>query len=377
MTRQQRVLAWAGVALSALLAGSAGASVIWVGDPSRGNGVFGNMNCDSPGSVTSVNDATHGLVFKYNKPRDSNRCENHGIKVNGARYVFDPGTYFLGWRSKLTSVANNNANFQWKSYGNHTQNYPILLKMIGGKMSLMYRAPNEACCRTIWSRTIVENQWNDYVLGIRVSSSAATGHIEFWFNGVMQTLANGTTRYPGRTLDDINEPKWGIYGQSEISAANFVHALKVGTTYADVAPGGPPTGEIGKIPVPGSAVSASANDGNLPANAVDGNLGTRWSALGDGQNITFDLGATFRVSSVRIAWYKGGTRNGLFDVQISDSPSGPWDTVLLGGQSSGDTTALERYSFGEESARYVRLLGHGNTANDWNSMTEVEVWGRE
>ncbi|NLG85578.1 MAG: discoidin domain-containing protein, partial [Firmicutes bacterium] len=35
-------------------------------------------------------------------------------------------------------------------------------------------------------------------------------------------------------------------------------------------------------PLPIVAVSASADDGNVPANAIDGDLDTRWSALGDG-----------------------------------------------------------------------------------------------
>jgi hypothetical protein len=371
-------LVWTAAVLATLLAGRTHASVIWDGNASRGLDVFGNLNCDSPGSVTAVNDATHGTVWRYNKPSGSNRCENHGIKVGGTRYVFAEGrTYFLGWRSRISSTANNNANFQWKSYGQHIQNYPVLLKMIGGKMSLMYRAPGEACCRTLWARTISANAWNDYVLSLKLSSVASTGYIEFWFNGQMQTLSNGLTRYPGRTLDDINEPKWGIYGQTDISSSNHVHALKVGTTYADVAPGGPGGGEVQKIPVPGSAVSASTHDGNVPANTVDGNLGTRWSALGDPQWIQFDLGSTKLVSEVRIAWYKGDARNGIFDVQVSDSPTGPWTTALSGRQSSGSSLALERYTFGEQGGRYVRIVGHGNTANDWNSLTEVEIWGRD
>src|SRR5262245_46275630 len=55
------------------------------------------------------------------------------------------------------------------------------------------------------------------------------------------------------------------------------------------------------------AASASANDGNVPANAVDGSLATRWSAQGDGQWIRFDLGASRLVGSISIAWHQGDT----------------------------------------------------------------------
>src|SRR5436190_20520909 len=125
------------VAALALVAGSAEASLIWDGDASKGTGVFGNLNCDSPGTVTAVSDATQGLVWRYDKPAADPRCESHGISVGGSKYVFsDGGTYYFGWRNRLSNLADNNANFQWKSYGTFIQNYPILLKMIGGRETL-------------------------------------------------------------------------------------------------------------------------------------------------------------------------------------------------------------------------------------------------
>ncbi|MGH9973288.1 MAG: hypothetical protein ACRD93_05260, partial [Nitrososphaeraceae archaeon] len=52
-------------------------------------------------------------------------------------------------------------------------------------------------------------------------------------------------------------------------------------------------------------VTASGNDGNLPSNVLDNNLGTRWSSFGIGQYITVELGSTQNICSVDIAWYKG------------------------------------------------------------------------
>jgi hypothetical protein len=51
--------------------------------------------------------------------------------------------------------------------------------------------------------------------------------------------------------------------------------------------------------------------------------------------------------------------------------------VLGGVHSTGDSLAFERYEFGEQGGRFVRLLGHGNTVNAWNSINEVEVWGED
>jgi hypothetical protein len=78
-----------------------------------------------------------------------------------------------------------------------------------------------------------------------------------------------------------------------------------------------------------------------------------------------------------MAWFKGDQREGIFDVQVSDSPTGPWTTVLAGVHSTGHSLAFERYEFGEQSGRFVRILGHGNTVNAWNSINEVEVWGED
>jgi PKD repeat protein len=47
---------------------------------------------------------------------------------------------------------------------------------------------------------------------------------------------------------------------------------------------------------------------------------------------------------------------------------------VYSGQSSGTTLGLEVYPFAQTSARYVRITGHGNTSNAWNSITEVEIW---
>jgi hypothetical protein len=135
-----------------------------------------------------------------------------------------------------------------------------------------------------------------------------------------------------------------------------------------------PTGAVDITPG-ATAITASTNDGNVPANTVDNSLTTRWSANGDGQWIQYDLGATRTTAFVKLAWYSGNTRRTTFDVLASGSPTGPWTTALLGRQSSGTTTALETFDFPDTSGRYVRIVGHGNTVNLWNSLTEIELWG--
>src|SRR6266545_1158701 len=123
---------------------------------------------------------------------------------------------------------------------------------------------------------------------------------------------------------------------------------------------------------PGSAVTASADDGNVPANTVDNDLSTRWSANGDAQWIRYDLGARKRVTAVLIAFYRGDARRALFDIQVSLDDA-TWATVLGGQQGSGMTLQEETFDIPDTETRYVRYLGHGNSINPWNSLTEAEV----
>jgi hypothetical protein len=119
-------------------------------------------------------------------------------------------------------------------------------------------------------------------------------------------------------------------------------------------------------------VTASGDDGNVPANVLDGDLNTRWSANGDGQWIQLCLGDTVSVSGVQIAFYNGNNRTSTFDIQTSNNGSS-WSNAATGRVSSGTSLNLETFTFTARQAKYVRILGHGNSVNAWNSYTEVKV----
>ncbi|WP_328499993.1 polysaccharide lyase [Streptomyces sp. NBC_00457] len=239
MNTKRRALATvctAAAAVMTLLAGQAHAAVIWDGDASRGTGVFGHIgsNCGAPGSVTAVDESARGEVWRYRKPAGSNRCESRGIVVGGDDYTFTNGsTRYLGWASKLSSTVDNNAIFQWKSYGDHQQNWPVVLKMIGGKLTVIQRQP-DGTVHTIWTRSVSAGAWNHIVIGLHLSDQTRGGWVELWFNGAKQTFNSGTQRWNCRTFDSENHPKWGVYGADSNSVDHYVDALKIGTSYGDV-----------------------------------------------------------------------------------------------------------------------------------------------
>jgi glucose/arabinose dehydrogenase len=119
-------------------------------------------------------------------------------------------------------------------------------------------------------------------------------------------------------------------------------------------------------------VIASADDGNVPANVLDDNLSTRWSANGDGQWIQFCLPTQQSVRGVAIAFYSGNVRSSNFDV-LTSLDANTWTTAAAGLSSSGTSLDPQTFTFTPRTAKYVRIVGHGNSVNTWNSYTEVDI----
>jgi len=82
---------------------------------------------------------------------------------------------------------------------------------------------------------------------------------------------------------------------------------------------------------------------------------------------TFSLPTT--VARVYTVWFRGGERRQRFELAVSDDGQS-WQTIF-DGTSSGNTTGPEPCPAKPFTARYVRLTGHGNTINRWNSLGEI------
>lgn len=121
-----------------------------------------------------------------------------------------------------------------------------------------------------------------------------------------------------------------------------------------------------------SAVTASGDDGNVPANTLDHDLSTRWSDEGDGVWISYDLGSAKTVGSVDLAWHKGDAREQDFEIQTS-ADGEEW-TTRFEGTTSGSTLRGQKYDIPDTQARYVRIVGYGNTDNEWTSITETAIY---
>lgn len=245
-----------GAAVMTLLAGQAHAVPVlppggWNGDPDTGlgTGVFGHIgsNCDPlhGNSVTSPTDDSRGKIWRYHKPVGSGRCESKGITVpdsatgRGVVHDFTPRegertTYYFGWESRLSSTVDNHAIFQWKSYPAGLQNWPVVLKVVNSRLTLIHRKETSPVPDTLWDRALLPHEWNHIVLGLTLSGDPSTGAIELWLNGAKQTLRNGGTVWNGRTWDLGNQPKWGLYGATAHEVDHDIDRVRVSTDYHDV-----------------------------------------------------------------------------------------------------------------------------------------------
>lgn len=120
------------------------------------------------------------------------------------------------------------------------------------------------------------------------------------------------------------------------------------------------------------AITASGDDGNVPDNVNDASLATRWSSSGKNEWINLDFGEIVDIDDVYIAFAFGDERKTNFDIEVSDD--GKSYRTVYRDWSSGSTLELEKFRLPENTkCRFFRLLGHGNSQNLWNSISEIVV----
>ena len=190
----------------------------------------------------------------------------------------------------------------------------------------------------------------------------ATGTFHLQSGSPAIDAATGT--YTAVTVDMDGQSRSGTkdIGADEVSTAPVIAQIlstsMVGTNGAD--------------PAECLPVVASSDDGNVPGNVLDNDLNTRWSASGDGQWIQFCLNSAATVTGVQIAFYNGTARTSSFDLLTSTDGSN-WSTKASNLVSNGASLNLETFSITATTAKYVRIVGHGNSVNAWNSYTEVRI----
>jgi hypothetical protein len=224
--------------------------LLWDGAASRGTSVFEALE-KSPGSVTVADDPQkkYGASFRFetwDNGGTKSRCESRGIATPQGKLRLDSSrlntTYYVGWRALLDPMPTNG---HWISFwqlhwsGAGPGGGPLTVRTLGdGKIYFQYVSPNGGKDGNIWSAPLVKGQWINFVVAVRLAKDNS-GYLELWYNGVQQTMINGSTRYTGPIFKGTHvNPKWGVYrsGPNKGHAVQYVNSPKIGLTYESVKP---------------------------------------------------------------------------------------------------------------------------------------------
>jgi hypothetical protein len=244
-----------GLVVPCFLLPSAHAQMLWQANPSLGTSVFEGLE-EAPGTISIVADPVgkFGQVYSYHTDNDpkhpttKERCESRGTRTPSGN--FRPalgGTYFIGWREMEKPMPINGswvAFWQMHGYGPAGQGAPLVLRVVNGSPNLVMQNGVNGQNVNFWSTPLRLGVWNTFVVHVHLGTTASTGWVELWYNGVQQTFINGKTRYNAPTWD--SKPgsfvmfKWGVYRSATLNgkgpATTYMSGAKIGLTFADVNP---------------------------------------------------------------------------------------------------------------------------------------------
>jgi len=108
----------------------------------------------------------------------------------------------------------------------------------------------------------------------------------------------------------------------------------------------------------------------------DGQLGTRWFSEGENQWLRAELEKESLIQTIDIAWWKNRERSAVFEIEVSVNGRN-WKTALPLTTSASLARDYETYELPVEmQARFVRIVGHGNSVNSSNAIREWRVLGQ-
>ena len=122
--------------------------------------------------------------------------------------------------------------------------------------------------------------------------------------------------------------------------------------------------------------SPGAPGGGYAAHIVDGVESTYW----DGVNwnlapeAVIDLEAVYTIDKINVLTYVTGSRYYLYDIYTSIDGE-TWTQIVSKDTTVPDTAAGDNYLFEDVTARYVKIIGRKNSANEGFHICEVRVYG--
>jgi hypothetical protein len=230
---------------------------------------------------------------------------------------------------------------------------------------------------TRWSSAFADPQWLQVDLGASANISqvvltweaayAKSFQIQTSPDGVTWTSIYTTTTGAGGT-QTLNITGTGRYVRmyGTVRATAYGYSLWEFQVYGTpVAGGGCGTADVAQGKV---ATASSTENATFPAsNAVDGNLGTRWSsAFADPQWLQVDLGSSQQICQVVITWEAAYAT--AFQIQLSNDAS-TWTTIYSTTTGTGGTQTINVSGTG----RYLRINMTARVTQYGDSIFELVV----
>ncbi len=124
--------------------------------------------------------------------------------------------------------------------------------------------------------------------------------------------------------------------------------------------------------------ASTFSSSNYAYNIIDGNIATMWAANGDNQWLIVELKEPFSIHHVRLSFLQGQKTESFFDILGSEDML-TWEPVLLKTNSCNFSGGLQVFNFPPSKKsreyRYVKLVGHGNSTDSWNYISEIRILG--
>jgi uncharacterized repeat protein (TIGR02059 family) len=124
--------------------------------------------------------------------------------------------------------------------------------------------------------------------------------------------------------------------------------------------------------------ASSFHPPDSPANLVDNNNATNWSSDGDNQWVTLELAQPCKISHLELAFMKGQQYESYFDIYGSIDNIN-WEPILMKATSCNFTGEKQVFDFPATKSNtefsYVKYVGHGNSLNTWNKVSEFKIFG--
>jgi Secretion system C-terminal sorting domain/Putative flagellar system-associated repeat/F5/8 type C domain/Right handed beta helix region len=124
--------------------------------------------------------------------------------------------------------------------------------------------------------------------------------------------------------------------------------------------------------------ASSFQSTDYPDNINDNSSSTKWSAYGDNQWLILKLADPFRISHLMLSFLQGQLYESYFDIYASKDNL-VWKPIFTREASCNFSGDMQVFVFPASDTSinysYIKFIGHGNSSNGWNIISEFKIIG--